>query len=148
VFVRPYKGQRVRVPVRLKLPADLPEGTYNATVCDDLHNVRLTIRDNPVLSNPMTVEQILRTLRVQASAHRTRLVLRVPVGPSGVALEGQALPDLPGSMVQILGSGRRTGAQTMSRALVARHPTEWVIQGSESVRFTVARNKKVGLSDE
>jgi hypothetical protein len=148
VFVRPYKGQRVRVPVRLKLPADLPEGGYSATVCDDLHNVRLTLRDNPVLSNPMTVGQVLETLRLQTSARRTSLVLRVPVGPSGVALEGRALPDLPGSMVQILGGGRRTGAQTMSRALVARHATEWVIQGSESVRFTVVRNKKVGLRDE
>jgi hypothetical protein len=148
VFVRPYKGQRVRVPVRLKLPGDLPEGSYIATVCDDLHNVRMTLRDNPVLSNPMTIQQILQTLRVQTSAHRTNLVLRVPTGPSGVALEGQALPDLPGSMVRILGGGRRTGAQTMSRALVVRHPTEWVIQGSESVRFTVVRNKKVGLNDE
>ena len=45
-------------------------------------------------------------------------------------------------MVQILGSSRRTGAQTMSSALVARQPTDWVIQGSEAVRFTVVRHKK------
>ena len=101
------------------------------------------MRDNPVLSNPMTVAQILETLRVQTSAHRTSLVLRVPVGPSGVALEGQALPDLPGSMVQILSNSRRSGVQQLGSAVVARYPTDWVIQGSDNLRFTVAKNKRV-----
>jgi hypothetical protein len=138
-FVRPYKGQPQRLRVVLKLPADLPEGSYAATLCDDMHNTRLTIRDNPVLNSPSDIQQVLQAVQVQTSARRTHLVLRVPVGPSGVALAGKALPTLPGSMVQILGNGRRTGAQTVSSALVARQPTDWVIQGSETVRFTVTK---------
>jgi hypothetical protein len=31
----------------------------------------------------------------------------------------------------------------MSGALVSRQATAWVIQGGESVRFTVTKNKKV-----
>jgi hypothetical protein len=31
----------------------------------------------------------------------------------------------------------------MGGALVSRQNTDWVIQGSESVRFTVSKNKKV-----
>jgi hypothetical protein len=27
--------------------------------------------------------------------------------------------------------------------VVARHATDWVIQGADSLRFTVAKNKKV-----
>ena len=69
-------------------------------------------------------------------------MLRVPTGAVGVALDGKALPNLPPSMVQILGNSRRTGAQTVGGALVARQPTDWVIQGSEIVRFTVTKNKK------
>ena len=46
-------------------------------------------------------------------------------------------------MVQILGNSRRTGAQTISGALVSRQATDWVVQGSESVRFRVSRNKRV-----
>ena len=42
----------------------------------------------------------------------------------------------------ILAQGRRSGAQTMSGALVARQATDWVLQGSETVKFTVAKNKK------
>jgi hypothetical protein len=142
VFLRPYKGTRQRVPVSLKLPADLPEGHYVATVCDDLLSARLTMRENPLLSSPSNLEQVLNAVRVQTAVGRTNLVLRVPVSDAGVALDGKALPHLPPSMVQILGNGRRTGAQTMSGALVSRQATDWVIQGSEVVRFSVVRHKK------
>jgi hypothetical protein len=142
VFLRPYKGVRQRVPVSLKLPVDLPEGSYTATLCDDLRNAQQTLRDNPTLNYPADLDQVFEAVRVQTDVRRTNLVLRLPLPDSGVALNGKALPHLPPSMVQLLGNGRRSGAQTMSGALVSRQPTDWVIQGSESVRFTVARHKK------
>jgi hypothetical protein len=143
VYVRPYKGVRQRLAVSLKLPLDLPEGNYSAHVTDDLANALTEMRDNPVLGNPQSLEQVFETLKVQTDAKRTNLVLRVPVHEVGVALEGKSLRNLPPSMVQILGDSRRTGAQTISGALVARLSTQWVIQGSESVRFTVTKNKKL-----
>ncbi len=141
-YVRPYKGQRQRVRIGLKLPADLPEGSYAAQVCDDPSNARLDLRDNPTLYNPQNVEQIFAALKVLTDAKRTNLALRVPVAAAGVALDGKALPNLPPSMVSILGQSRKSGAQTMGGALVAREATEWVVQGSETVKFTVAKNKK------
>jgi hypothetical protein len=142
VFLRPYKGVRQRVPVSLKLPVDLPEGSYTATLCDDLRNAHQTLRDNPTLNNPADLERVFESVRVQTGVRRSNLVLRLPVADSGVALNGKPLPHLPPSMVQLLGKGRRTGAQPLSDALVSRRPTDWVIQGSESVRFTVVRHKK------
>jgi hypothetical protein len=142
VFLRPYKGVGQRVPVSLKLPSDLPEGSYTATVGDDVLNARLTLRENPTLANPSTLEQVFEAVRLQTSVHRTNLVMRVPVRQGGVALNGKMLPDLPPSMVQILGNSRRTGAQTVTNALVSRQPTKWVIQGSDTVRFQVVRHKK------
>ncbi len=143
VFVRPHKGQLRRLPVALKLPADLPEGRYTITVCDDLFNARQQLRDHPLLNSPETIEQVFAALKVQTAAKRTNVVVRLPLKDTGVAVNGKALPDLPGSMVQILGSGRRTGTQTMSAALVSRQATDWVLSGSESVRITVTKNKKV-----
>jgi hypothetical protein len=143
VFVRPHRGTRRAVPVSIKLPADLPEGRYTATVCDDLHNARQELRANPTLSNPQNLDQVFQALKVQTSARRTNLVVRVPTTAGGVALHAQALPDLPSSMVHILANGRRTGAQLMTSALVSRQATPWVLQGSESLRFTVTKNKRV-----
>jgi hypothetical protein len=143
VFLRPFKGLRQRLPVGLKLPADLPEGNYTAMVTDDLSNARFDLRDNPNLSNPHDLEQVFASLHLQTAAKRNNLVLRVPISAAGVALDGKSLPNLPPSMVQILGQSRRTGAQPMGGALVARENTAWVIQGSEAVHFTVAKNKKM-----
>jgi hypothetical protein len=142
VFVRPYKGLRQRLPVTLKLPADFAEGNYSVLVCDDLTNARHELRDNPNLSSPQNLSQVFEAIEVQTSAKRTNLVLRVATSAVGVALDGKALPNLPPSMVHILAHSRRTGAQTMGGALVSRQNTDWVIQGSESVRFTVSKNKK------
>jgi hypothetical protein len=142
VFVKPYKGLAQRIPVKLKLPADMPEGDYTATVSDDLTNARQEIRDNPNLLNPQNIDQVMHALKVQVSAKRTSLTIRVPTGAVGVAMNGKALPNLPPSMVEVMGNTKRTGAQTMGGALVARHTTAWVVQGSESVRFTVSKNKR------
>ena len=146
VFVRPFKGQMQPLRVALKLPADLPEGRYKATLCDDLSAVRQDLRDHPVLSQPQNVAQVLESLRTQLSVKRTNLVVRVPLGASGVTLAGRELPDLPGSMVQLLGSSRRTGAQTIRSALESRRGTDWIIQGQESVSFRVAKDKKLTLA--
>jgi hypothetical protein len=143
VFLRPFKGLRQRLAVNLTLPADLPEGEYTAYVTDDLANARSELRNNPNLNNPPNLDQVFEALKVQTAVRRTNVVLRVPINAVGVALDGNSLPNLPASMVHILGNSRRTGAQPMSGALVSRQSTDWVIQGSESVRFTVAKNKKV-----
>ncbi len=142
-LLRPYKGEQQRVRVELKLPADLAEGNYTATVCDDLARARQALRDDPSLSNPRSTRSLLEAVNLQLGVKRTSLVLRVPVGATGVAVGGRSLPKLPASMVQVLGNGRRTGAQPVAEALVARQATDWVVQGSEAVRFTVCARKRV-----
>ncbi len=142
VFLRPYKGVRQRVPLSLTLPSDLPEGQYTATIGDDLLNARLTLRSDPTLTNPSNLDQVFDAVRVQTSVQRTNVVMRLSLPHAGVAVNGKTLPNLPPSMVQILGNSRRTGAQTLTSALVARQPTAWVIQGSENVRIHVVKHKK------
>jgi hypothetical protein len=142
VVLRPYKAEPCRVRVALMLPADMPEGSYTATVCDDPTRARLGLRDDPTLANPRSTRALLDAVQTQIGVKRTNLVLRVPMGPTGVAVDGTALPKLPGSMVQVLGNGRRTGAQPVGEALVASRATEWVIQGSEAVHFMVAARKR------
>jgi hypothetical protein len=142
VMVRPYKGEVQRLSVSLKLPPDLPEGSYSAVMSDDLSAARMNLRDNPTLYYPQSLDAIFDGLKLQTAAKRTNLTLRVATGATGVAVGGKPLPNLPGSMVQVMGQGRRTGAQSMGGALIARQPTGWVVQGSETVRFSVSKSKK------
>jgi SpoIVB peptidase S55 len=143
VVIHPYKGARTPITVSLPLPADLPEGSYTANVGDGFSNLRQELRDNPHLGTPTTLAHLFKAVEAVASGRRTELVLRVATQDGGVAIGDHDLPDLPASMVQILGSGRKTGAMPIASALVGRAETEWVLQGSDSFRFTVARNKRV-----
>ena len=144
VFLRTFKGTKLRVPVALNLPADLPEGIYSASVSDDLANARQELRDNPLINFPQTtLEQLFQGLQVITGVKRTNLTVRLALTGSGVAVAGNSLPNLPPSMVQIMSNSRLSGAQPLGSTSVARHPTDWVIQGSDSLRFTVAKNKKV-----
>jgi phage portal protein BeeE len=59
-----------------------------------------------------------------------------------VTVSGKTLPNLPPSMVQILSSSKRSSTQTILSALVARANTPWVIQGADTLRFNVAKNKR------
>jgi hypothetical protein len=148
VILKPYKAPRQRVHLALHLPADLPEGEYTATACDEPTTARADVHGDPTLLFPASAEKVLESLRVLTGAKRTTLALRVPIGAHGVATGGKALPRLPGSMVRILANSRRTGAMTMSKGLVARQGTEWVIQGSEQIKFTVSKTRKVTRHDD
>ncbi len=143
VYVRPWKGELQRINATLKLPADLPEGPYTATLSDDVTAVRSEMRDSPSLSNPQNLEQVMASVRALLKARRTQLAVRISLGATGVAMAGKEMPNLPDSMVQILGNSRRTGSQTIRTALVERQPTDWVLQGQETVSFRVTKNKKV-----
>jgi hypothetical protein len=149
VTLRPFRGPRQRLRVELPVPADLPDGSYTATVCDGLSNARSHLREHPELGSPQTVEQVLAALKVQTATRRTELVLRVPTGPTGVALEdGRTLPDLPAGVAHALAQTRRSGAvSTVAGALFVHRPTEWVVSGSEQVKFTVRRHKRAAVDE-
>lgn len=140
-YLRPYQRPIERVVASLQLPSDLPEGSYRLTICDDAANAREEIRGDPRLSNPLNIDQVIDSLRVQASVNRKNLVLRMPVGQSGVAKHGNVLPSLPGSMIRIMKSSRRSGGETIEKAIVARKAVDWIVQGSESIMIKVERNK-------
>ncbi len=146
VFLKPYKSLRQRVPVQLKLPDDLPEGPYTALILDDVANARADIRESPLLSNPTSLDHVFQALALQTAAKRSNLVMRLSIQDVGVTLDGKALPSLPSSMVEILSNSRRTGAQTTASAVVSRQSTDWVIQGSQSVKFAVNKNKRLSTN--
>ena len=126
VFVRPYKGVPRRLTVTLKLPDDLPEGDYTVTVCDDVRSARLSLRDDPNLSNPQNVEQVLRG-RPRADGRRSgpTWCCACRCGATGVAVGGKiAAATCRPSMVQILGDGRRTGAQPIMRGALSSQPAD------------------------
>ena len=86
----------------------------------------------------------MRAIRLQTDPKRTALYLHVPLPDRGLAVQGQALPNLPGSVRAVFATRKEIPVQAIRSDLVeeGRHP--WVVEGSQSLRFTVA--KDAGLS--
>lgn len=145
VTLKPHKGERQTVPIALALPADLPEGTYDLTVCDATTSVRRRIRNEPALAEPRDVDGLLDLLRLQTHLRRTTLYLHVPLPERGYSVHGQALPNLPGSARAVFASGRQTTEPPIRTDLVREADTPWVIEGGQSLRFTVVKDAAVSL---
>src|SRR5262249_52980997 len=131
------------VEVNLDLPTNLAPGVYQAVVCDSLSSIRAELRNQPHLLQPQNLDQLYRVLELQLAERRTNLYLRVMTRDLGVALEGQAMPNLPASMAQILISRRRTGTLPVRSELVSKTETSFVVQGAQALQFLVVSDKRL-----
>jgi hypothetical protein len=144
VALKPYKGPRQERTVQISLPSDLPEGGYETLVCDATMSLRRRLRNEPDLTDPHDLDGLLRVLRIQTEPRRTAVHLQVPLATRGVAVQGQALPNLPGSARAVFATNRQTQDAPVRADLVQTADTPWVVEGSLSLRFNVV--KDAGLS--
>ena len=82
----------------------------------------------------------MKTVRLQAEPKRTCLYLHVPRPERGLTIEGQALPNLPGSVRAVFATSRQTPKAadvkafldtvngTMQRLAIEQYRTGWVQQ--------------------
>ncbi len=144
--LKPFKGDRKVVEVDIPLPADFPEGAHEATVSDMAGSLRRRFRNEPQLLEPRDVDGVLRAIRAQIDLSRTTLSIHVAAPDRGVAVQGQALPNLPGSARAVFTSGRSTADPAVRADLVGSVETPWVIEGAQVVKFTVAKDTGLSLA--
>lgn len=145
VTLKPYKGDRQTVEVDLPLPSDIEEGRYDAVLCDMQNSLRRTFRNDPSLMEPHDIKGILRTIKTQTDPKRTALYLHVPLPERGLAVEGQTLPNLPGSVRAVFATNRQTQEPTVRSDLLRVADTPWVIEGNQTLKFTVVKDSGVSL---
>jgi SpoIVB peptidase S55 len=146
VTFKPFKGERETIEVSLPIPADFPEGSHEATFCDAAGSVRRTVRNDPGLMEPHDLPGLLRALKVQTDPKRTAVYLHVASPDKGVTIHGEALPNLPGSVRSVFASRREAPLSPIRSDLTRVVPTRWVVEGSQSLRFTVVKDAGLSLS--
>ena len=146
VTLKPYKGERETVAVSLPIPEDFPEGSHEANLCDLAGNFRRRLRNEPQLLDPHDVDGLVAMVRAPVEQKRTALSLHVALPDRGVAVHGQALPDLPGSVRSVFATSRQTPEPQIRADLVARVETPWVIEGNQTLKFTVAKDAGLSLA--
>lgn len=148
VTLKPYKGDRRSFTLALPLPDDMPEGTYEATVCDLGRSLQRRFRNNPGLLGPHDLDGLLTALRVRSEPSRTALYLHVPEPGRGLTIDGQALPDLPGGIRAVFSSDRRTAEIPVRSDRIANVETPWVIDGDETIKFHVVHDTGLARVDQ
>jgi len=143
--IKPYKGPRQTVNLELPLPADLDEGTYEATVCDLTASLRRRIRNEPALMEPRDLDATLKAIRFQIEPQRTALYLHVPLQSRGLSVEGQPLPNLPGSARAVFSSNRQTQDAPVRTDLIQTASTPYVVEGSQTLRFSLVKDRAVSI---
>lgn len=145
VSLKPFKGERRTVAVTLPLPEDLPEGSYEASVCDVTNSLRRRFRNEPGLSEPHDLNGLLSVLRFQTGPRRTSLYLHVLLPDRGLAVHGQPLPNLPGSARAVLATSRQTQEPQVRADLVQSADTSWVVEGTQTLKFSLVKDAGFSL---
>lgn len=141
--LRPFRGKPFDVTLSLDLPRTLKPGAYSATVCDATMHLKQVFAEEPHLLAARCVEDVADVYRLQLAERRQTLYLRVVEPESGLSVGDVQLPALPGSVRAAFSTKRATPGRPIRRAIVARQPTDWVIEGSSEIRFTVVDSKQV-----
>lgn len=136
-----YRGERFRESIPLELPTDLPDGRYSLLVGDgtSVDAARLAIER----SAPIHFRQALDLLRGLHS-RRDLVVLGVFTG-KGLAVAGETLPQLPGSMQSIWAGAPSGGAQPLGLAVAQQmeRQLDMPVSGLLRVDLQVRRREPV-----
>ena len=146
VTLKPYKGDRETVAMSLTIPEDFPEGTYEAAINDVSASLRRRFRNEPPLAEPRDLNGFMKTIRMQTEPKRTAIYMHVPTPERGLAIQGQELPNLPSSVRAAFASKKESPTQALRSDLITVSPSSWVVEGSQSLRFTVAKDAGISLS--
>jgi hypothetical protein len=137
LLVRRFRLADLNIPVKFKLPDDLPEGTYTLNACDYASSLRSLESEMPQRFDPKTVGQLLDMIKTLTAARSDAIYLRLPLARTGLALGTSELPDLPESKARIMAQSQLPEMKKFSQSLVQSVKTEFPIQGCASAEFKV-----------
>jgi hypothetical protein len=137
VYLRPFRGERVEREVMLKLPAGLAKGEHRILLSDSETLDRIQSR----LGNGrfLNIEQTVGLIAQERS--NTKLYVSLIEPRPTVYTEDKALPSLPGSVLNVMQTGRTGNHMLPSIAETAQEQADLeldeVVTGAYSLRFTV-----------
>jgi SpoIVB peptidase S55 len=146
VTLKPFKGERETVELSIPIPADFPEGPCEAVFCDASNSIRRKIRNDPAVLEPRDLDGVIHTIRIQTEPKRTAVYAHIPSSERGLSVQGQSLPNLPGSVRAVFASKREVPVSPIRSDMVRVVPTGWVVEGMHSLRFIVAKDAGLSLS--
>ncbi|MEE8137696.1 MAG: SpoIVB peptidase S55 domain-containing protein [Thermoanaerobaculia bacterium] len=140
-----FRGERSRRSYELEVPTGIPDGRYSLLVGDgvSIDVARLTVER----SDPLNFSQALGFLR-SLHSRRDLAILGLVSGP-GLAVAGEVLPRLPGSLRSIWGAAASTSAVPLRLAVADEHviPLDVPVEGIVRVDLEVRRRGPLSTAE-
>ena len=146
VTLKPFKGERETVEYRPPCRPTFPKESIEAI------SPTRWIGTPPVPQRadavgPARPERLHETIRAQTEVKRTAIYVHIPTPEArGLAVQGQELLNLPGSVRAAFASKRKIPALAIHSDLITVSPCPWVVEGTQTIRFTVAKDAGLSLS--
>lgn len=140
VELRPHRRERVVETFEFRVPEGVPEGPLTLLVGDAQSIAREEQSFIQGAFQPRDLGHLVRLLNSQRRGDR--LYLQASLPGEGVFVNGEILPSLPPSVLEMLTSRRTRGdVVRVQRTVVAEqvHPVDYVISGSHRIELTVRR---------
>ena len=137
--LKPFKGERETFEMAIPIPDDFPEGAHEAPFSDLAGSLRRRFRNDPPLLEPRDLAAFIEAIRLQTVPKRTAIYLHVPPPDRGLAVQGQECPTCRAASGP---SSRQEGVAgpPIRSDLITVGQTSWVVEGSQTLRFTVVKD--------
>jgi hypothetical protein len=137
-----YRSRRRRISMDVVIPTSIPDGRYSLLVGDgvSIDVARLTVEQ----TEPVSFDQALDLLR-SLHSRRELVVLGLFSGP-GLAVAGEVLPQLPGSVQSLWGAASSSSAVPLRLAIADQQEMDLEIPlvGAVRIDLDVRRDGPVG----
>lgn len=141
IVYRHHEGERERASVALQIPATARDGMYTLVVSDAGRTQLLERRRAPMRYRPTTLEQYLALLDEDYPENEFTVTLLSP--RPGMAVHGEELTHLPGSVLNVMRAGTRRDLVQPTRGTVVAEAAlalGAVVRGAATVRIRVDRH--------
>jgi hypothetical protein len=146
LVIDPYRQARQSKPIAFELPADLPEGTYQLTVCNSTNCLHEMQSEMPQRFEPHAISELMDSLACVAAAKTDQLYLRLQLPEGGLSIKRNELPNLPASKMLILAQDQKSEMFQFTKSLVRSVKGDFVFNGSAVASFEVKLQPRESLT--
>jgi hypothetical protein len=140
VKLKPFRGETFTHRCEIKLPDDLPDGTYPLLIGGADSYVQQRMETHPHLTRVTSLDDLLAALRELNAPREDALYTMVVIQPErGLAIGRTELPKLPTSRIAMLGTATSTQVTPYIRTLEHSEPMDYVILGQLNLPVTVMK---------
>jgi len=130
VRLLPYTGGKLAEETfEIKVPETVREGMrLPLLACDGPTSMQIRLMNAPGAYRPRSLQHLISLF--ESIPNNRHLFLHLMLPDKGLTLRGARLPDLPSSLLGVLGDSNETGPEPMRGSLVKHRRTPWVLNGA------------------